>query len=219
VDPFSVDAVRRAYDTVADDYDTAFGDDLTRLPVDRQALDEACDAGAGSIATGARVLEVGCGPGPASAHLADRCPRLLGVDVSAAMLAIARRRTPALGGVQADMRCLPFRDGVCGLAIACYSLQHVPRTDLVAALAELGRVIVDGGWLVVATHLGEGDVHIDEFLGHRVATFAGALHGRDELLAALAAAGFAVERERQREPLPHEHPSRRIYLLAHRRPR
>jgi hypothetical protein len=72
----------------------------------------------------------------------------------------------------------------------------------------------DDGVLVVATHLGDGDVVTDEFLGHRVNPVAGALYRREELIGLLTATGFRVEDERQRGPLPHEYDSRRIYLLA-----
>jgi hypothetical protein len=78
------------------------------------------------------------------------------------------------------------------------------------------RVLDHEGVLLVATHLGVGDVLSDEFLGHRIGTIAGALYRREELLGLLAAAGFGVEVERQRGPLPHEYQSQRMYLLARR---
>lgn len=40
-DPFAHDAIRAAYDTVAVDYTREFGDDLARLPLDREMLDTA----------------------------------------------------------------------------------------------------------------------------------------------------------------------------------
>jgi hypothetical protein len=98
--------------------------------------------------------------------------------------------------------------------IAYYSLQHLPRTGLAPALAEVRRVLDDEGVLVVAMHLGDGDVFTDEFLGHRIDTVAGALYRREELIGRLTEAGFRVDDERQRDALTHEHDSRRIYLLA-----
>lgn len=211
-DPFSIHAVRGAYDTVARDYTARFGDDLAVLPVDRAFLDDAL-AVAG---TDGWTVDLGCGPAPSAGYLAGRVPHLLGVDLSPAMLAEAGARIPSLARLQADLRALPVADGACALVVASYSLQHVPRSDLGGALRELRRVIRPEGWLLVATHLGEGDVHIDEFLGHPIATLGGAFYRRDELLDLLGAAGFRVREERQREPLPHEVASRRIYLLAQR---
>jgi len=210
VEPFSADAVRSAYDAVAADYAEAFGDDLARLPFDRAMLDAAVAAVDGQ----GWVLEAGCGPAPAASYLSDRVPQLLGVDLSGAMLAVAGTRNAGLRRAQADIRRLPLRDGCCTLMIAYYSLQHLPRADLDPALAELRRVLGHDGLLLVATHLGDGDVHTDEFLGHQVRTVAGALHHRGELVGSLAVAGFRLELERQRGPLPHEHYSQRIYLLA-----
>ncbi len=41
VTPFSTETLRGAYDAVAADYATAFGDDLARLPIDREVMDAA----------------------------------------------------------------------------------------------------------------------------------------------------------------------------------
>ena len=210
VEPFSADAVRSAYDAVAVDYATTFGDDLARLPLDRDMLDTALAAARGD----GWILEAGCGPAPAARYLSDRAPQLLGVDLSNAMLAVAGARNPSLRRAQADIRRLPLRDGCCTLVIAYYSLQHVPRAELGSAMVELRRVLGDDGLLVMATHLGDGDVQTDEFLGHRISTVAGCLYHRQELIGLLTAAGFRLEDERQRGPLPHEHDSPRIYLLA-----
>jgi SAM-dependent methyltransferase len=215
--------VRGAYETAADDYAAAFGDDLASLPLDREMLDAAVAAAA---PVEGWVLESGCGPAPAAAYLgaaggaggaggagAAGGRSWLGVDVAGAMLTVAGRRVPTLPLAQADLRRLPLRAGCCALAIAYYSLQHMPRPDLTPALAEHRRVLAPGGVLVLSAHLGEGDVLVEEFLGHRV-SLPGCLHSRDELLAAVTGAGFAVEVERQRGPLAHEYASQRLYLLA-----
>ncbi len=202
--------MRSAYDAVALGYATTFGDDLARLPLDRDMIDSAFAAARGD----GWMLEAGCGPAPAARYLSDRAPQLLGVDLSGAMLAVAGARNPTLRRAQADIRRLPLRDGCCSLVIAYYSLQHLPRAELGSALVELRRVLGDDGLLVVATHLGDGDVHTDELLGHRISTVAGCLYRREELIGLLTAAGFRPEDERQRGPLPHEHNSQRIYPLA-----
>lgn len=90
----------------------------------------------------------------------------------------------------------------------------MPRTDLVATLIELGRVLVPGGVLLAATHLGEGDVVTGEFLGHRVDPVGGALHGRTEFAGALTAAGFRITEQRERDAPPHEYDSRRLDVLC-----
>ena len=204
-----MDAVRRAYDQVAVDYAAAFGDDLAQLPLDRQVLDRAL-----TLADPAGwVLEAGCGPAPALAYFGDRVDRGVGVDLSRQMLATAV--TASLRPVaQADLRALPMRGESCGLVIVFYVLQHVRAFETV--LAECARVTRPGGALAVATHLGDGEVVLEEFLGHRIEPMAGALHDRDDVVERLARSGYAVLEEHQRDPLPHEYPSRRLYLLSQR---
>ena len=209
---FSTRVVRAAYDMVATDYTVAFGDDLAGLPVDRAMLDAAADR----VADGGLVLDLGCGPAPVSGYLTARGARAIGADVSGGMLSAARSRNPGLAIVQADMRCLSFRTGSLGLVVAYYSIQHLPRGQLAAALDEIGRVVGSDGALLLATHLGDGDVYIDEFLGHRIEPLGGALYQRDELLAHLDAAGFVIDAEEHREPLSHEAETHRIYILARR---
>ena len=69
---------------------------------------------------------------------------------------------------------------------------------------------------VIATHLGDGEVTVDEFLGHAIEPVGGTMYGSEELRAALRRHSFRVDRTWYRESLPHEHPSRRIYLIGRR---
>lgn len=71
-----------------------------------------------------------------------------------------------------------------------------------------------GGVLVVAAHLGRGEVQVTELLGHQLSAFGGTLFGAEEITNAVTTRGFVVEDVQERDPLPHEHPSRRIYLIA-----
>ncbi len=70
--------------------------------------------------------------------------------------------------------------------------------------------------MVIAAHLGHGTVTMDEFLGHAIEPMGGTFYGREELEQALEDRAFGVEEARERDPLPHEYPSRRIYLIARR---
>ncbi len=201
-----------AYDAVAQDYTAAFADDLGRLPVERLMLDTAL-ATRPEVA-GVVAVDLGCGPGSVTAYLAANDARPIGLDLSAGMLKEARARAPGVALVRADMRHLPLPSGRIGLAVAFFSIQHLPRAELPVALGEVRRILVPGGVFLLATHLGAGDVYHDVFLGHHVATVGGALYSREELLLHLKSAGLDVDLERQRGPLPHEVDTQRIYLLT-----
>lgn len=69
---------------------------------------------------GDRILDLACGPGRHAAEL-ERCGgRVVGFDLSRAMLRRARERTGARL-VRGDMRALPFRDGSFALAVNLFT--------------------------------------------------------------------------------------------------
>ena len=211
VDPFSAAAIGAAYDRVAPDYHAAFGDDLVRLALDRAVLDDA----AARLGPGEAVLDLGCGTGSAGAYLAAGGRVVVGCDLSLGMLG----NVPTGAGlalVQADARALPLAEGAFGLVVAFYSLHHLARSELSSALAEAARVLRPHGSLLVATHLGHGDVTTGEFLGHDVEPIGASFYSPEEVAEQVTSAGFGVDEVRRRAPLGHEYPSERIYLVARR---
>jgi ubiquinone/menaquinone biosynthesis C-methylase UbiE len=212
VEPFDASAVRAAYDLVAEDYVAAFGDDLSRLVIDRSVLDEATERfGVGP------VLDLGCGPGQVAEYLSVRGVEVVGLDLATQMLRLAAKRTGRDRFTCGDMRALPFRSQSFSAVVAFYSVHHLPRSDLSSALREIHRVLAPDGIFVIATHLGHGEVYTNQFLGHEYETVGGTLYGEAELRDALVRLSFTVEQARRRDPLPHEHQSQRIYLIVRRR--
>jgi ubiquinone/menaquinone biosynthesis C-methylase UbiE len=104
---------------------------------------------AGDVA-GRAILDVGCGAGPLLEALRERGARVTGVDPSAKMLELARKRLgkdavlhqAGLGGDP-----LPFPDGTFDDVVACLVLHYLE--DWKAPLAELRRVLTPGGRLIV----------------------------------------------------------------------
>jgi SAM-dependent methyltransferase len=98
----------------------------------------------------ALVADMGCGPGLDAAHLAGLGHRVVGVDLSAGMLDVARER---LAGhlVQADLRRIPIGDGRLDGIWSVASLLHVPERDTAAVLGEFRRT------LALVTALGQGE--------------------------------------------------------------
>jgi ubiquinone/menaquinone biosynthesis C-methylase UbiE len=211
-EPFEPKSVRAAYDVAADDYVAAFADDLDRLPVDRSVLDITAEL----LCRNQPALDIGCGPGQVAQYLTERGIEMIGVDLAPRMLLLAAQRAHRDRFVNCDMRALPFPSQSFSGAVAFYSIQHLPRLALGDALREIHRVVVPDGILVVATHLGHGEVYVDEFLGHQIDPVGGTLYTEEELRLELERRSFRVEQARRRGPLAHEHQSERIYLTARR---
>ena len=95
-----------------------------------------------------RALDAGCGHGAQTALLARLGYRTHGVDLSRALLAIARHRVPGATFARADVTALPYPAGVFDVVSCCGStLSFVDDCD--AALAELSRVLRPGGRLLI----------------------------------------------------------------------
>lgn len=94
------------------------------------------------------ILDVGCGTGLMSAKLARSGRRVAAVDLSAAMVARARRRyVLAADFIEADAEDLPFDDDAFDAVVNLISFHHYP--DPQRAVAEFRRVLRRGGRLVL----------------------------------------------------------------------
>jgi demethylmenaquinone methyltransferase/2-methoxy-6-polyprenyl-1,4-benzoquinol methylase len=129
--------IRRMFDGVAPRYDTL--NDVLSLGLDRWWRRRT--AGAAHAERGDRVLDLGCGTGKLGALLTPRA-FVVGVDVSPAMLARARRAGD-LALVRATAFRLPFADAAFRAVVSGFVLRNL--RDLPGAFAELARVVEPGG--------------------------------------------------------------------------
>jgi hypothetical protein len=84
-------------------------------------------------------------------------------------------------------------------------------------LTRLSRTLRPAGWLLLAFHVGDEIVHLDEWWGHRVSVDFHFFQP-DELVALLKDVGFAVGEIVERAAHPSvEYPSRRAYVFAARK--
>jgi SAM-dependent methyltransferase len=97
-----------------------------------------------------RVLDGGCGPGRDCAEFAKAGVSVVGLDLSAGLLAEARSYAPAAEYVNGDLRSLPFREGSFDGVWLCSSLVHLPA-DLVATILEESYRVLRGGGVVFAS--------------------------------------------------------------------
>lgn len=114
---------------------------------------------------GAEVLDLGCGAGvPCTKLLAERHD-VLGFDVSAAQLDLARRNVPGARFQKGDMAEVSFPDECFDAVTAFYSVLHVPREsqgDLFVSIADWLR---PGGWFLAALGCSEANGVEDDWLG------------------------------------------------------
>ncbi|MXZ45551.1 MAG: class I SAM-dependent methyltransferase [Chloroflexi bacterium] len=104
------------------------------------------------IAAGRDVLELGCGTGRVAVPLAASGVRVTGVDLSPAMLALARDRADGLPVrlVEGDMRTLDLGECFGAVFVPLGGLQHMTTAaDVAAALATVARHLQPGGHAVV----------------------------------------------------------------------
>lgn len=94
---------------------------------------------------GRRVLDLGCGKGRFAERLGARGAKVVGLDVSAAMLASARGFQRVLGSA----RRLPFAGGAFDAVVAVEIFEHLSATSLGAVLNEVRRVLRPGGVVAV----------------------------------------------------------------------
>jgi SAM-dependent methyltransferase len=144
---------RTAYDQLASDYAAAFPDLTAETAGDRSLI----DAFAAGVTAAGPVLDVGCGTGRVSAHLADLGLAPVGVDLSSRMLSEARGLHPELPLVLGSLARLPFASATASGVLAWYSLIHTAPDDLSVVVAELSRVLAPGAPLLVAFQCGHGE--------------------------------------------------------------
>jgi ubiquinone/menaquinone biosynthesis C-methylase UbiE len=138
-----------AFDDQAASYDRWYATPLGQLVdrVEKEAIFSLLPKLAGQ-----RVLEVGCGTGNISLALARRESRVVGLDVSAPMLAAAqqhaRQQCLSPTWIKGEAGALPFPKNSFDGVISILALDFI--ADRPGALQEMVRVLRPGGFLVLA---------------------------------------------------------------------
>jgi ubiquinone/menaquinone biosynthesis C-methylase UbiE len=141
------DKVRRSWAKQAPRYDKQIGF-FERRVFGRSHRPWACSRASGD------VLEIAIGTALNLPHYSQDA-RLVGLDLSAEMLDIARDRTRELGREvelrEGDAHDLPFPDSVFDAAVCTYSLCNIPDPQL--AVSEMKRVLRPTGKLILVDHI------------------------------------------------------------------
>lgn len=154
VQPADLQLVRASYDRVADNYVALGVGDLAPAPWLRAAL----GAFAEDVRALGPVLDVGCGPGTVTAHLAGLGVDVSGVDLSPRMIAHARRLHPALRFAVGSATEIDLAEASLGGVLGWWSLFNLPRNVLPDVLTSFARALVPDGQLLLGMHVGDGDI-------------------------------------------------------------
>jgi SAM-dependent methyltransferase len=182
---------RTSYDTVADNYSDYTRDALAGELYLLGAL--ALFADLVHAVGGGPVADVGCGPGHITAHLNKLGVAAFGIDLSPAMIDLARREHPDLRFEVGSMTDLQLADASIAALLAFWSLIHIPDDAVPAVFGHFHRVLRPGGPLLLGFHVGdESRLKTQGYGRHPMKVY---VHRRqpDRVAAWLHDAGFTVK--------------------------
>jgi SAM-dependent methyltransferase len=182
---------RASYDTVAVSYADQIREALAGKPYLRAAL--ALFADLVHAVGGGPVADVGCGPGHVTAHLHELGIDAFGIDLSSAMIDVARRDHPGLRFEVGSMTDLNLADASVAGLLAFWSLIHIPDDAVPAVFGHFRRALRPGGPLLLGFHAGDGSrLKTQGYGGHPMKVY---VHRRQpaQVAAWLRDAGFTVE--------------------------
>lgn len=125
--------------------------DIAVRPIRKLRRDVVELSGAGSLD---RVLDVATGTGEQARAFAAKCREVIGIDLSEAMLRVARARKPLpnLSYLRADATDLPFDDASFDVTTISFALHEMPASVREAVLEQMVRVTKPMGTVVVVDY-------------------------------------------------------------------
>ena len=103
-----------------------------------------------------KILDIGCSAGRDCETFRDLGSSIIGVDLSAALVNLAREKHPEIEFIHADARQLPLPDADFDGVWAHGLIHEMNHSDMVVAIQEMKRVLKPGGILYIRTKMGEG---------------------------------------------------------------
>lgn len=142
----------QVYNQIAEDYANVFSEPS-------EYIDEFLEL----VPTNGKILDVGCGNGVDCLYVKQKGFTVVGVDMSAKMLEIARSKAPGIEYRQEDMRNLQFHENEFDGIIASCSLIHIPKQDIPQTLKQFAGFLKQGGAIYIQLQSGTSEeVFVDE---------------------------------------------------------
>jgi ubiquinone/menaquinone biosynthesis C-methylase UbiE len=160
---FSADTQRQAaaFDAIGERYDDAFPHKSAQIIATQWVIDR--------LPPGARVLDVGCGTGvPTAGMMVESGLDVVGIDVSAEMLRIARFNVPNARFVAMDLQEIDSALGDFDAAVAFFSLLMLRRNEIPTAIRRIRKMVRPGGFFAIGMVEADLDYVPITFLGAEV---------------------------------------------------
>ncbi len=116
---------------------------------------QIAEAFLGSITSGSRILDVGCGPGHYSDFFISKGHAVFSVDISMTMLRYGRDTFNLKNTACMDLQFLAVTDLCFDALWVCASFPHIPKDQSQSVLNDFYNVIKPGGVLFINAIIGD----------------------------------------------------------------
>jgi ubiquinone/menaquinone biosynthesis C-methylase UbiE len=198
------------YNTVAMEYAEKFRGEHDKKPQDREILQRFSKEVSGRKP----VWDFGCGPGETTQYLSNLGIEISGLDISEKLIEQARLNHPNITFRKGDILELEFENESIAAIVAFYAIVNFSQKQVGKAFSEIFRALKPGGLLLFTYHIGDEELHLDEFLGKNV-EIDFMFFKSDFIFNCIKEKGFENIEIIERDPYPEvEYQSRRAYVFA-----
>lgn len=140
---------RRSYDATASEY---------QQNTEKLQPEMKIQAFLSYLPPNSQVLDLGCGPGRDAKYFVEKGHRVLGIDISSQMIAMARASVPEAEFLVSDIESLNLAAESLDAIWASASLLHVPKQTMPSVLAMLYHALKPASVFYVSMKKGVGEV-------------------------------------------------------------